>query len=113
MNVPDGSKILRAWPPTAIVADADANMYLITAPRRRGIPAKGAVSTAPEQIDQHPGGGTGSYGTALARHLRSAGVEVNQPDKATRRRWARTTPSTPKPLPGRSWRPGQRQRQGR
>jgi transposase len=32
---------------------------------------------------------TGSYGAALARHLRAAGVqvvEVNQPDKATRRR---------------------------
>jgi transposase len=32
---------------------------------------------------------TGSYGAALARHLRAAGIqviEVNQPDKATRRR---------------------------
>ncbi|MDT7711316.1 MAG: transposase, partial [Pseudonocardiales bacterium] len=31
---------------------------------------------------------TGSYGAALARHLRAAGVkviEVNEPDKATRR----------------------------
>lgn len=36
---------------------------------------------------------TGSYGAALARHLRSAGVEVievNQPDKATRRRQGKT-----------------------
>ena len=37
--------------------------------------------------------GTGSYGAALARHLRAAGVtviEVNQPDKATRRRAGKT-----------------------
>jgi transposase len=36
---------------------------------------------------------TGSYGAALARHLRSAGIEVievNQPDKATRRRQGKT-----------------------
>src|SRR6266567_2752342 len=36
---------------------------------------------------------TGSYGAALARHLRAAGievVEVNQPDKATRRRRGKT-----------------------
>ena len=36
---------------------------------------------------------TGSYGAALARHLRAAGVtviEVNQPDKATRRRAGKT-----------------------
>ena len=36
---------------------------------------------------------TGSYGAALARHLRSEGVEVievNQPDKATRRRRGKT-----------------------
>ena len=36
---------------------------------------------------------TGSYGAALARHLRQAGVavaEVNQPDKATRRRRGKT-----------------------
>jgi len=36
---------------------------------------------------------TGSYGAALARHLRRAGVavaEVNQPDKATRRRRGKT-----------------------
>ena len=36
---------------------------------------------------------TGSYGAALARHLRAAGVEVievNQPDKATRRRQGKT-----------------------
>jgi transposase len=48
--------------------------------------------------------GTGSYGAALARHLRAAGVdviEVNQPDKAHRRRRARPTPSTPKPPPAR------------
>jgi transposase len=37
--------------------------------------------------------GTSSYGTALARHLRAAGVhvvEVNQPDKAHRRRRGKT-----------------------
>ena len=40
--------------------------------------------------------GTGSYGAALARHLRAAGVEVvevievNAPDKATRRRRGKT-----------------------
>jgi transposase len=37
--------------------------------------------------------GTGSYGAALARHLRAAGVEVievNQPDKAHRRRRGKT-----------------------
>jgi transposase len=37
--------------------------------------------------------GTGSYGAALARHLRDAGVEVievNQPDHATRRRQGKT-----------------------
>jgi transposase len=37
--------------------------------------------------------GTGSYGAALARHLRAAGVEVievNAPDKATRRRQGKT-----------------------
>src|ERR671939_837303 len=36
---------------------------------------------------------TGSYGAALARHLRTAGIqviEVNQPDKATRRRRGKT-----------------------
>jgi transposase len=36
---------------------------------------------------------TGSYGAALARHLRAAGIEVidvNQPDKATRRRQGKT-----------------------
>jgi transposase len=36
---------------------------------------------------------TGSYGAALARHLRTEGVqviEVNQPDKATRRRRGKT-----------------------
>jgi transposase len=36
---------------------------------------------------------TGSYGAALARHLRAEGVqviEVNQPDKATRRRRGKT-----------------------
>ncbi|MDP9863897.1 MULTISPECIES: IS110 family transposase [Streptosporangium] len=36
---------------------------------------------------------TGSYGAALTRHLRQAGiqvVEVNQPDKAARRRRGRT-----------------------
>ena len=36
---------------------------------------------------------TGSYGSALTRHLRTAGVEVfevNQPDKATRRRRGKT-----------------------
>ena len=43
---------------------------------------------------------TGSYGAALARHLRQAGVavaEVNQPDKATRRRAVRLMRSTRKP----------------
>jgi len=37
--------------------------------------------------------GTGSYGVALARHLRSAGVEVievNRPDRAARRRRGKT-----------------------
>jgi transposase len=37
--------------------------------------------------------GTGSYGAALARHLRAAGVEVievNAPDKPTRRRRGKT-----------------------
>ncbi|HYZ35427.1 MAG TPA: transposase, partial [Pseudonocardiaceae bacterium] len=37
--------------------------------------------------------GTGSYGAALARHLRAAGVEVievNAPDKATRRQRGKT-----------------------
>lgn len=37
--------------------------------------------------------GTGSYGAALTRHLRAAGVqvlEVNQPDKPTRRRRGKT-----------------------
>ena len=46
---------------------------------------------------------TGSYGAALTRHLRTEGVEVievNQPDKATRRRRARPMPSTPRPLLG-------------
>ena len=36
---------------------------------------------------------TGSYGAALARHLRAAGIEVievNRPDKATRRRQGKT-----------------------
>jgi transposase len=36
---------------------------------------------------------TGSYGAALARHLRAAGIEVievNAPDKATRRRQGKT-----------------------
>lgn len=36
---------------------------------------------------------TGSYGAALARHLRGEGIEVievNQPDKATRRRRGKT-----------------------
>jgi len=36
---------------------------------------------------------TGSYGAALTRHLRSQGIdviEVNQPDKATRRRRGKT-----------------------
>jgi transposase len=36
---------------------------------------------------------TGSYGAALARHLREAGIEVievNQPDKASRRRQGKT-----------------------
>jgi transposase len=39
------------------------------------------------------GGGRGSYGAALARHLRAAGVEVievNAPDKPTRRRRGKT-----------------------
>ena len=48
--------------------------------------------------------GTGSYGAALARHLRAAGIEVievNAPDKATHRRQGKTDPSTPRPLPGR------------
>jgi transposase len=38
---------------------------------------------------------TGSYGAALARHLQAAGievVEVNQPDKATRRRLGKSDP---------------------
>lgn len=37
--------------------------------------------------------GTGSYGAALSRHLRAAGIEVievNQPDKATRRKQGKT-----------------------
>ena len=48
---------------------------------------------------------TGSYGAALARHLRAAGIEVievNAPDKATRRRQSKTTPSMPKPPPEQS-----------
>jgi len=43
---------------------------------------------------------TGAYGTALARFLRTEGVivtEVNRPNRAKRRRWARATRSTPKP----------------
>ena len=39
--------------------------------------------------------GTGSYGAALARHLRAAGIEVievNAPDKAIRRRRGKTDP---------------------
>jgi transposase len=39
------------------------------------------------------GEGTGSYGAALARHLRAADIEVigvNQPDKAARRRQGKT-----------------------
>jgi transposase len=46
---------------------------------------------------------TGSYGAALARHLRSEGVavvEVSQPDRAARRRRGKTDASTPSPLPG-------------
>ena len=44
---------------------------------------------------------TGSYGAALTRYLRVhhvSVIEVNQPDKATRRNAARPTPSTPRPL---------------
>jgi transposase len=39
--------------------------------------------------------GTGSYGAALARHLRATGIEVievNTPDKTTRRRRGKTDP---------------------
>jgi transposase len=39
--------------------------------------------------------GTGSYGAALARHLRAAGrrvIEVNRPDRATRRRHGKSDP---------------------
>jgi transposase len=47
---------------------------------------------------------TGSYGAALARHLRAAGIEVievNQPDKATAAGRARLTASMPNPPPER------------
>ena len=49
--------------------------------------------------------GTGSYGAALARHLREAGVEVievNAPDKPTRRRRGKTDTLEPKLPPGQS-----------
>ena len=52
--------------------------------RRRAIPVRRAGVEC-----------TGSYGAALARHLRAAGVkiiEVNAPDKASRRRQGKTDP---------------------
>jgi transposase len=59
---------------------------------------------------------TGSYGAALARHLRAAGVEVievNQPDKATRRRQGKTDSlDAVSAGPGGAQRPGQWQREG-
>ena len=60
---------------------------------------------------------TGSYGAALARHLRQAGIEVieiNQPDKATRRRQGKTD-SLDAEAAARAVleRPGLRQREGR
>ena len=61
--------------------------------------------------------GTGSYGAALARSLRAAGVEVievNQPDKATRRRRGKTdTLDAQGRCSGSAQRPGQQQRQSR
>ena len=47
---------------------------------------------------------TGSCGAALAQRLRTTGVEmieINQPDKATRRRAGKTDTPMPKPPPGR------------
>jgi transposase len=61
--------------------------------------------------------GTGSSGAVLARHLRAAGVEVievNAPDKATRRRRGEDRhPRRRSRRPGSAQRPGQRQREGR
>jgi len=60
---------------------------------------------------------TGCYGAALARSLRAVGVEVievNQPDKATRRRRGNTDPLDAQGrCPGRAQRPGHGQREGR
>jgi transposase len=51
--------------------------------------------------------GTGSHGAGLASFLRRAGdqvIEVNRVDRTVRHLRARTTPSTPRPLPAPSWR---------
>lgn len=60
---------------------------------------------------------TGSYGAALSRHLRTEGVEVievNQPDKATRRRRGKTD-AIDAEAAARAvlWRQGHRNREGR
>jgi transposase len=50
--------------------------------------------------------GTGSYGAGLARHLRAAGltvIEVDRPDRRTRRQQGKSDPSTRWPRPGRCW----------
>ena len=60
---------------------------------------------------------TGSYGAALARYLRAVGVEVievNQPDKATRRQRDKTdTLDAQGRCPSSAQRPGQRDGEGR
>jgi transposase len=59
-----------------------------------------AWAQAHGRVDRFGIEGTGAYGAGLARFLRAAGhqvVEVDRPNRQTRRRQGKSDPSTPKP----------------
>jgi hypothetical protein len=59
-----------------------------------------AWAQAHGRVDRFGIEGTGAYGAGLARFLRAAGqqvVEVDRPNRQTRRRQGTSDPSTPKP----------------
>jgi len=58
------------------------------------------------QVERFGIEGTGSYAAGLARWLAAhnyQAVEVNRPNRQTRRRHGKSDPSTPRPPPARPW----------
>jgi hypothetical protein len=65
-----------------------------------------AWAQAHGRVDRFGIEGTGAYGAGLARFLRAAGqqvVEVDRPNRQTRRRQGKSDPSTPKRPRGLPW----------